>query len=182
MEYTGALALLRAGLGKPGKHLADLSDWASIGAICESSHWLARRMKNAISDATLPVLELGAGYGSVTRVLPPSTVSIERDTKRFDALRVAFPDRTILNGCAMPVLAQLNTPTVVISSIPSINNPEFGRLSAAIARGHKTGMIAELITYTYFPHDPFAGIFPNSKMAGLELLNIPPAFVWRYSC
>ena len=76
----------------------------------------------------------------------------------------------------------MNTPTVVISSIPSINNPEFGRLKAAIARGHNAGMIVELITYTYFPHDPFAGIFPNSAMAGLELFNIPPAFVWRYSC
>ena len=182
MEYSGALALLRAGLEKPGKRLAEFSDWASIGAICESSHWLAQRMKNAIGDTSLPIVELGAGYGSVTRVLPPSTVSIERDAKRFDALRVAFPDRTILDGCAMPVLAQLTTPTVVISSIPSINNPEFGRLSAAIARAHKAGMIAELITYTYFPHDPFAGIFANSAMVGLELLNIPPAFVWRYSC
>ena len=174
--------MLRAGLEKPGKRLAAFSSWASIGAICESSQWLARRMTSAITNTSLPVVELGAGYGSVTRVLPPTAVSIERDTKRFDALRVAFPDRTILDSCAFPVLAQLNTPTVVISSIPSINNPEFGRLKAAIARGHNAGMIVELITYTYFPHDPFAGIFPNSAMAGLELFNIPPAFVWRYSC
>jgi phospholipid N-methyltransferase len=182
MSYSGALAVLRAELGKAGRRNDGSSYWASIGAICESSHWLAQRMKNAIRDPSLPIVELGAGYGSVTSVLPETTISIERDTKRYEHLRAAFPDRTILDSCAMTALAQLNTPTVVISSIPSINNPEFGRLSAAIARAHKAGAIAELITYTYFPHNPFAGIFANSERVGLELLNIPPAFVWRYSC
>ena len=182
MSYSGALALLRAELGKAGRRNDGLSYWASIGAVCESSHWLAQRMKDAIRDPSLPVVELGAGYGSVTRVLPENTVSIERDTKRFEHLRTAFPDRAILDSDAMTVLAHLSAPTVVISSIPSINNPEFGRLSAAVARAHKAGAIAELITYTYFPHNPFAGIFAKSERAGLELLNIPPAFVWRYSC
>lgn len=182
LGYSGALAILRAGFDKSGKHLAEFSSWASIGAVCESSQWLARRMQNAIRETSLPVVELGAGYGSVTRVLPASTVSIERDTKRFDALRTAFPERTILDCCAIPVLSQLDKPTVVVSSIPSVGNPEFDRLRAAIARACKAGTIAELVTYTYFPHDPLAGIFANSEMAGLEFLNIPPAFVWRYSC
>lgn len=182
MSYSGALALLRAELVKAGRRNDGLSYWASIGAVCESSHWLAQRMKDAIRDPSLPIVELGAGYGSVTRVLPETTISIERDAKRFDHLRAAFPDRTILDSDAMMVLAQLSTSSVVISSIPSINNPEFGRLSAAVARAHKAGAIAELITYTYFPHNPFAGIFTKSERFGLELLNIPPAFVWRYSC
>lgn len=186
MGYSGARAILRAGFGRSGKHLADLSSLvasaASIGAICESSQWLARRMTGAIRDTSHPIVELGAGYGSVTRVLPASTVSIERDAKRFDALRAAFPERTILDCCAIPVLSQLDRPTVVVSSIPSVGNPEFDRLRAAIARAYRTGAISELVTYTYFPHDPFAGIFANSEMAGLEFLNIPPAFVWRYSC
>ena len=180
MSYSGALALLRAELGKAGT--GGLSYWAGIGAVCESSQWLARRMKNAIRDPSLPIVELGAGYGSVTRVLPETAVSIERDAKRYTHLRATFPERTILDSDAMVVLAQINTPSVVISSIPSINNPEFGRLSAAIARAHKSGAIAELVTYTYFPHDPFAGIFAKSERFGFELLNIPPAFVWRYSC
>ena len=186
MSYSGAFALLRAGVGKSGKHIGELSSLiasaASIGAVCESSQWLARRMKNAITNTSLPIVELGAGYGSVTRVLPASTVSIEIDEQRFEALRAAFPDRTILDTCAIPVLSQLTTPTVVVSSIPSVNNPQFDRLRNAIARAHKAGMIPELITYTYFPHDPLSGIFPNSAIAGVELLNIPPAFVWRYSC
>ncbi len=186
MSYSGALALLRARVGKSGKNLADFSaliaSVASIGAVCESSQRLARRMKNAITNSSLPIVELGAGYGSVTRVLPASTVSIEIDERRFEALRAAFPDRTILDSCAIPVLANLNTPTVVVSSIPSVNNPQFDRLRNAIARAHKAGAVPELITYTYFPHDPLAGIFPNSAVAGVELFNIPPAFVWRYSC
>ena len=36
-------------------------------------------MLNAISDPSLPILELGAGFGSVTALLPDSTVSVERD-------------------------------------------------------------------------------------------------------
>lgn len=185
MDTSGARAILRAGF-RSGRQLADLTSLltsaASIGAICESSQWLARRMQRAIRNTSLPIVELGAGYGSVTRVLPASTVSIERDSKRFAALRAAFPDRVILDSCAIPVLTQLNTPTVVVSSIPSVNNPQFDRLRAAIARAHDAGMIAELVTYTYFPHDPLAGIFGSSEMTGLELLNIPPAFVWRYTC
>jgi phospholipid N-methyltransferase len=182
MSYSGALAVLRAELGKAGRRGAGLSYWASIGAVCESSHWLAQRMKDAIRDPSLPVVELGAGYGSLTRVLPENTVSIERDAKRYEHLRATFPERTILDSDAMLVLAQLSAPTVVVSSIPNINNPEFGRLSAAFARAHKAGMIAELVTYTYFPHNPLPGIFAKSERFGLELLNIPPAFVWRYSC
>ena len=94
----------------------------------------------------------------------------------------AFPNRTILGSCAVPYLAQLSTPTVVVSSIPSVNNPEFERLRASIARARKTGTVTRLITYSYFPHNPFAGIFTESEMVGYEMLNIPPAFVWRYSC
>ena len=159
-----------------------ISYWASIGAVCESSRRLARRMKDAISDVALPVVELGAGFGSVTRVLPAATISIERDPKRLDYLKRIFPDRTILDSCAIPFLADLGQPTVIVSSIPSVNNPEFPRLRASIARAQKAGMVTQLITYTYFPHDPFGGIFPKGERIGLELLNIPPAFVWTYSC
>jgi phospholipid N-methyltransferase len=66
---------------------AAIPHWASIGAVCESSRWLARRMKDAVGDTSLPIVELGAGYGSVTRVLPESTVSVERDEKRFAYLK-----------------------------------------------------------------------------------------------
>jgi phospholipid N-methyltransferase len=51
-----------------------------------------------------------------------------------------------------------------------------------VARARAAGTVNALVTYTYFPHDPFAGIFPTSQMVGLEFLNIPPAFVWKYSC
>ena len=46
----------------------------------------------------------------------------------------------------------------------------------------RMGCRTALVTYTYFPHNPFAGIFPRSRMLGIEFLNIPPAFLWRYSC
>jgi phospholipid N-methyltransferase len=161
---------------------AAIPHWASIGAVCESSRWLARRMKDAVGDTSLPIVELGAGYGSVTRVLPETTVSVERDEKRFAYLKQTFPTRTIADACALPTLAHLSQPTVIVSSIPSVNNPEFGRLRDMVARARAAGTVNALVTYTYFPHDPFAGIFPTSQMVGLEFLNIPPAFVWKYSC
>lgn len=182
MEYLGALSGLDRELAKVAKRIKNFSSWSSsIGAICESSQWLARRMRNAIDDPNLPVLELGAGYGSLTRLLPDNTVSVERDPVRFEHLKKIFPERTILDTCALPALAHLDTPTVVVSSIPSVNNAEFEFLRDGIAEAYKAGRIAQLITYTYFPHDPLAGIFAKSEMAGIEVLNVPPAFVWKYS-
>lgn len=182
MEYSGALSGLDRELAKVAKRIKNFRSWtSSIGAICESSQWLAKRMRNAVGETDLPILELGAGYGSVTRLLPEATVSVERDKARFEHLKKEFPTRTIIDTCALPALAQLTTPTIVVSSIPSVNNPEFEFLRDGIAQAYKAGMIAQLVTYTYFPHDPLSGIFANSEMAGLEILNVPPAFVWKYS-
>jgi phospholipid N-methyltransferase len=182
MEYLGALSGLDRELAKVAKRIKNFSSWtSSVGAICESSQWLAKRMRNAIGETSLPILELGAGYGSVTKLLPESTVSVEREKTRFEHLKTIFPGRTILDTCALPALAHLTEPTIVVSSIPSVNNPEFEFLRDGIGRAYEAGRIAQLVTYTYFPHDPLAGIFANSEMAGIEVLNVPPAFVWKYS-
>ena len=178
MDASEAIATLPL---RPTRSPPRASHWGSIGALCESSRWLARRLQAAIGASQLPVVELGAGYGSVTRVLPLSTISLERDAKRFAYLKQAFPDRTILSSCALPFLGALSAPAVVVSSIPSVNNPEFGRLRAAIAGAHDAGMVKELITYTYFPHNPFADVFAKSEIVALEVRNLPPAFVWKYS-
>jgi phospholipid N-methyltransferase len=179
MTYPEAIAAVR---NKSASTIANLiASYATIGAVCESSRWLAQGLEKATRGSSFPVVELGAGYGSVTRVLPASTVSIERDLRRFEYLKAAFPDRQIMDTCATVFLASLQHPTVIVSSIPSVNNPEFGRIRASVAQGHKVGTVVALITYTYFPHDPFAGIFPNSKMVRMELRNVPPAFIWRYS-
>lgn len=159
-----------------------LSNDGTIGAVCESSRWLARRLGAAIQTTAAPIVELGAGYGAVTRELPDSTVSIEREPERYAHLRSAYPDRIIIDSCAIKYLAGLTVPSVVVSSIPSVNNPEFSRLRAAVRRALRAGTVIELVTYTYFPHNPFANIFPTSQLAGVEILNVPPAFVWRYAC
>lgn len=156
----------------------------SVGAICESSHWLAERMFNAMTAPdSAPILELGAGFGSVTHLLPETAISIEREKERFDYLTESFPDRTILDCCAINFLPTLESPTIILSSIPSMNNPEFARLRTAVAQTRQRGLISELVTYTYFPtNNPFAGIFASEERAGIELRNLPPAFVWRYKC
>ena len=182
MEYSGALSGLDRELAKVAERIKNFRSWtSSIGAVCESSRFLAKRMRKAIGETELPILELGAGFGSVTALLPENTVSVEREFTRFEHLKKVFPERTILDTCALPALAQLTTPTIVVSSIPSVNNPEFEFLRDGIASAYKAGMIAQFVTYTYFPHDPLAGIFATSEMAGLEVLNVPPAFVWKYT-
>lgn len=182
MEYSGALSGLDRELAKVAERIKHFRSWtSSIGAVCESSRFLAKRMRKAIGETELPILELGAGFGSVTALLPENTVSVERELTRFEHLKKIFPERTILDTCALPALAQLTTPTIVVSSIPSVNNPEFEFLRDGIASAYKAGMIAQFVTYTYFPHDPLVGIFATSEMAGLEILNVPPAFVWKYT-
>ena len=156
----------------------------AIGAICESSQYLAGRMHAAITDTkSHPIVELGAGFGSVTQLLPDNAVSLELEDERIAYLRETFPARTILDECAIEYISALSEPTIVVSCIPSVNNPEFRRLRAAVAQSRQRGMIAELITYTYFPtNNPFSGIFSLEERAGLEIRNVPPAFVWRYKC
>ncbi len=166
----------------PQRLASFLSSRASIGALCESSRWLSRRMAREAELSGLPIVELGAGFGSVTRFLPESTVSIEREEKRFLYLKQNFPERTILSDCAVAFLADIREPTVILSSIPNVNNPQFAKLKASVARASKAGTVKHLVTYTYFPVDPFAGIFAKSERIGLELLNLPPAFLWSYTC
>lgn len=139
-------------------------------------------MAEAATEAALPIVELGAGYGAVTRFLPESAVSVERDPERLHALKATFPDRTIHNDCALHTLSQLHEPTVVVSSIPSVNNPEFAALRLSVARAVAAGTVRKLVVYTYFPINPFAGIFPHEQRIGFELLNLPPAFLWSYTC
>jgi phospholipid N-methyltransferase len=156
----------------------------AIGAICESSQYLANRMYSAMTDpAAAPIVELGAGFGSVTQLLPDNAVSLEREKERYDYLRETYPNRAISDECAIQFVSDIETPSIVISCIPSMNNPEFKRLRAAVAQSRQRGMISELVTYTYFPtNNPFSGIFSVEQRAGLEVRNVPPAFVWRYKC
>jgi len=159
------------------------SRFRSIGAICESSRWLAERMRRALSDPNgFDIVELGAGYGSITCMLPEHAISLEREKHRYEYLKERFPNRSILDCCAVDYISSLERPAVIVSSIPSVNNPEFGRLRAAVAQGRDQGKIVELITYTYFPHNPFEDIFSVEERTWLEFLNVPPAFVWRYKC
>lgn len=183
MDYSVAVPELRPAPSKSVSRISSfLASWATIGAVCESSRWLGRRMARAAAGSDAPVVELGAGYGAVTRFLPKAAVSIERDAKRFNYLKANFPERTIVDTCAVAFMNELTQPTVVVSSIPSVNNPEFGELRASVSRAFNAGVISKFVVYTYFPVNPYAGVFPKSEMIGYEIRNLPPAFVWSYSC
>jgi phospholipid N-methyltransferase len=183
MDYSVAVPDLRPAPSKSASRVAQfLTSCATIGAICESSRWLGKRMARAVEGTSLPIVELGAGYGAVTRFLPSHAVSIEREAQRFNHLKTAFPERAIIDTCAVAFMNELAQPTAVVSSIPSVNNPEFGELRASVSRAFKNGMIGQFVVYTYFPVNPFAGVFPKGEMIGYEMRNLPPAFVWSYSC
>lgn len=154
--------------------------FGTIGAICESSPWLAQRMANLITNPSAPIIELGAGFGSVTSQLPVHTISLETEATRFAHLKKYFPERMILDHCAIAYLDKLTTPATIISCIPSVNNPDFDRLYQALARAHRAGLISQFITYTYFPRNPFADLFAGLGTPHIELRNLPPALVWDY--
>src|SRR4051812_35347446 len=105
MDYSVAVPAPRRVPGKFTSRLAQfVAARASIGAVCESSRWLGRRMAAAAAGTDLPLVELGAGFGAVTRYLPETAVSIERDAARFTHLRHVFPERTIIDTCAIAFL------------------------------------------------------------------------------
>ena len=137
MQWSRALP------GKPANLVSGIvSSYGSIGAICESSRWLARRLARAVGATSLPIVELGAGYGSVTAVLPESAVSIEREEIRYEYLQKTHPDRTILDSCAIKYVAGFPKPNDFLVAVTELNTKEqmdqyTAALTAAVTRGRR---------------------------------------------
>jgi phospholipid N-methyltransferase len=92
----------------------------SIGSIIPSSTLLGKQIADVVSALeSVPVKEIGAGTGSITRFLEGNNPSIvEIDGEFCEYLQEKFPLLEIINSCALDYLESLSSQVGLVISIP----------------------------------------------------------------
>jgi phosphatidylethanolamine/phosphatidyl-N-methylethanolamine N-methyltransferase len=166
-----------------------------IAAITPSSARLASVMAELVDFALPgPVLELGAGTGSLTRGLlragcpAERLIAVEREAPLADALRRSLPGVTTLTGDATALAALLNDHCVrrlcaVVSSLPIKWFPVAAQrlvMEPCLARLGPRGRFLQMTNAFSSP----VAIGPLG-ISGARIAhvwrNLPPAQIWAYS-
>ena len=141
----------------------------------------------------MPVLEIGAGTGAITRELlrnaidPANLFVMERDAGLAWFLHQKFPGVQVRCDDALhcgQMLSEHAVPSVqtVVSSLP-LRNMEPGQRDAIVEAMlntlHRNG---QLIQYTYAPFCPIPvrRFDLAAECLGRIWTNLPPATVWRF--
>jgi phosphatidylethanolamine/phosphatidyl-N-methylethanolamine N-methyltransferase len=169
-------------------------DKKGVGALLPTSSITARRMADVIDTSSgLPVLELGAGTGVITKAIlergikPRDLVSIEYAPHFCDLLRKRFSDVDIRNGDVFEldtVLADRSGQTFdsVISAVPMLSFPLERRIAlmknllSRIPRGRP------VVQITHGPMSPLPAMPDIYTIAHFDFIvrNLPPAQLWLY--
>lgn len=169
-------------------------DKKGVGALVPTSSVTARRMASVIDPASgLPVLELGAGTGVITRAIlergirPDNLVSIEYAPHFCTLLQERFPGVDIRKGDVFQldsVLADRRDHVFdsVISAVPMLSFPLESRIAlmkdllARVPRGRP------VIQITHGPMSPLPAMPDIYAIAHYDFVvrNLPPAQLWLY--
>jgi phosphatidylethanolamine/phosphatidyl-N-methylethanolamine N-methyltransferase len=166
-----------------------------IAAICPSGAPVAAAMARLVDPARLgPVLELGAGTGSITRGLvaagwpPERIIAYEREARLLEVLRREIRGIRTVVGDAADLERQLRRLGVdrlssVISSLPIkwfSRETQRAVLEACFARLARGGHFLQLTNAfaSPLPIEPL-GIF--GREAARVWRNVPPAQIWAYT-
>ena len=169
-------------------------DKKGVGALLPTSSVTARRMADVIDTSSgLPVLELGAGTGVITKailergVAPHDLVSIEYASHFCDLLRKRFSGVDIRNGDVFQldtVLADRRGQIFdsVISAVPMLSFPLERRIAlmkdllSRIPRGRP------VVQITHGPMSPLPAMPEIYTIAHFDFImrNLPPAQLWLY--
>ncbi|MBT8421385.1 MAG: methyltransferase type 12 [Gammaproteobacteria bacterium] len=167
-----------------------------IGSVIPSSRYLERRIIDAAAVASAKtIVELGSGTGGITRAIlramPARAVllSIEINPRFHRIVRHIHDDRLIPHlgsaGDLPEILLHhgLSAPQVIISGIPfsTIRNHQGVKVCEMVAQSLAPGGHFVAFAYQSSPRvvmlcRPFLG----EEKTALELLNIPPARVYRW--
>lgn len=166
-----------------------------VGAVVATSRYASRSMASVVRpEGDLPVLEVGAGTGVVTRQilargLPPEKLVIIEYAAGFAArLKREFPQSRVIHGDVLEMDALVGTPDqqkfdCVISGIPMLNlKPDeridiIKRFLARVPRGRP------VIQITHGPKNPVPsdGTKFHAARHDVVLRNLPPAYLWSYT-
>ncbi|MCB1883573.1 MAG: hypothetical protein KDG89_06175 [Geminicoccaceae bacterium] len=166
----------------------------SMGSIIPSSRYLAKALAAEVAWAPgQHVVELGGGTGSITQGLldrgipSDNLIVIELETHLYEYLKDRFPGVNVIQGDATRLDEILERQPVssvgtVVSGLPMVQMP-FDFQKAIIDQGFRAmGGKGSMLQYSYSPVSPVPAekLGIKAEIARLVLLNVPPAFVWRY--
>jgi phosphatidylethanolamine/phosphatidyl-N-methylethanolamine N-methyltransferase len=187
---------------RPTNPFAFFRSWwrspVAVGLPFASSPWTARRLARTALDAGIsggPLLELGAGTGSITEALialgcpSDKIVAVERDAQLCRLLEKRFKGLHVLHGNALQLGELLGTTKIcsvrtVLSGLPmrAIPLDAAARCYSDAFRLMPSG--GAIIQYTYGlrpPVDPDAARLKlEATFLGREWRNFPPVGIWKY--
>ncbi|MFV0337291.1 MAG: class I SAM-dependent methyltransferase [Chthoniobacterales bacterium] len=174
---------------------------AAVGAVCPSSPRLCELLvEQADVKNARQVVEVGPGSGAVTQILlkrvsPSANVFlIEQNPVFSEILQKKFPSTNVIAGCASKLLEYLEDASAgpvcsVVSGLPWASLPNNIRLPLLDAIETSLVPRGVFATFAYFgPHwlpkgrvfrKELKKRFVNVSSSRVELLNLPPAFVYR---
>jgi phosphatidylethanolamine/phosphatidyl-N-methylethanolamine N-methyltransferase len=170
------------------------SNMKAVGAIIPTSGVTARRMASVINPHSgLPVLELGAGTGVITKAIlekgvkPENLVSIEFSTDFFQHLVRTFPGVDFINGDAFDLDNTLGARNgqqfdSVISAVPLLNFPMQRRVALIEDLLSRVPAGRPVIQISYGPLSPVVAMPDRYQISHFDFVvrNIPPAQLWVY--
>lgn len=166
-----------------------------LGAVMPTSRRLGALLAHhAAVDAESPIIELGGGSGSVTRMLLKSGIApsrlyvIELDPELAAYLKKTFPGVSVIQGDAAELASILPADILgkarrVVSGLPMMNMPQSVRKKILESCFQ---VMAPEGAYLQFTYSPLSSINDKAlqltkKRLGTVFRNIPPATVWQYT-
>jgi len=184
LSSCAPLVFFRSLVDNPGK----------VGALAPSSPKLSELMAASVEPNDIPVLEIGAGTGSITRALlrrglrPERLFVIERDPTLAAFLEQKFPGVQVRCAEAVNATRILSAESVgrvqtVISSLPLRNLSPIERMRNVRAMVGTLSKEGQLIQFTYGSGCPIPSrkLGLKAELLGRVWLNFPPAAVWRFT-
>jgi phosphatidylethanolamine/phosphatidyl-N-methylethanolamine N-methyltransferase len=170
-------------------------DKEGVGALFPTSVYAARSMARAVDPRSrLPVLELGAGTGSITKsildagISPEMLVAVEYSDAFCRRLEGRFPGVIVVHGDVFNLdraLGRLKDAQFdcVISALPLLNFPILRRINLVKDLLSRIPHGRPVVQISYGPLSPIPESNNDYVIKHHELVwrNAPPAQVWRYS-
>lgn len=169
-------------------------DKKGVGAIIPTSSFAARRMASVINPHSgLPVLELGAGTGVITKAIlekgvkPENVVSLEYSHHFYVHLRARFPEVDFRHGDAFNLDEALGERRhqqfdCVICAVPMLSFPMERRVSLLEDLLSRIPAGRPVIQITYGALSPIMAMPDRYTISHYDFVvrNIPPAQLWVY--
>ena len=166
----------------------------AVGAIIPTSGFAARRMASVVNpNSGLPVLELGAGTGVITKAIlqrgvkPEDLVSVEFSEDFYRHLLARFPGVDFKKGDALDLDNTLGERRdqifdCVICAVPLLSFPMAKRVALIEDLLERIPPGRPVIQITYGPLSPVVAMPARYQVRHYDFIvrNIPPAQLWTY--